>query len=144
MKGICFCGHNLQAASIVIPHDIIHTEEIEEQLKALKNTKIPLENTIGFQFTCIGRGEGLHNARHIEARLFRKHFPGVPLFGMFVNGELGYNFLPDFSKPDGDKDYTLMGQYHDDSPYTWDMPQSEHAYSSIFALLSWNSVQENA
>ena len=43
----------------------------------------------GFLFSCVGRGSGYHGRVGVEAEVFKRRFPGVPLVGFFTGGELG-------------------------------------------------------
>ncbi len=104
-------------------------------------------------FACIGRGHHLHEKYNVESNLFNRHFPSVPLFGFFGNGEIGYDYLPEYSKPGKDSGFTLMGQYpdqdHPNVPYIWDMPDIDLSYSTVFVLLSlpggkwWRNFKKN-
>ena len=40
-------------------------------------------------FACLGRGQGLYGEAHVDTGLCRKHFPELPVSGMFCNGEIG-------------------------------------------------------
>ncbi len=142
LKGIAFCGEDIEVSSIVLrptQHDSV--KQIESQLVKLKETHIRIDtHTIGFMFACIGRGHHLHDKYNVESNLFNRHFPSVPLFGFFGNGEIGYDYLPDYNKPGKDSGYTLMGRYpdqdHPNVPYIWDMPDIDLSYSTVFVLLS--------
>jgi small ligand-binding sensory domain FIST len=43
----------------------------------------------GFMFSCVGRGSGYHGKVGVEADVFKRLFPKVPLTGFFTSGELG-------------------------------------------------------
>jgi len=40
-------------------------------------------------FACLGRGQGLYGEAHVDTGLCRKHFPELPVSGLFCNGEIG-------------------------------------------------------
>ncbi len=138
--GIAFCGHDIQVASVVISSATKELATIESKITKLKNTNINTDHSIGFMFSCIGRGKHFHQQENVESKVFHKIFPETPLFGFFGNGEVGYDFLPDFSKEDQDKDYSVVGKYHndpvDDNGYVWDLPDIHHSYATIFVLMS--------
>uniref|UniRef100_A0A8C5ML66 F-box protein 22 n=1 Tax=Leptobrachium leishanense TaxID=445787 RepID=A0A8C5ML66_9ANUR len=87
--GLTFSGPQIQAASVLLELDVDKEKTAESVIQRLKAAKIPEENSIGLMFACIGRGEQHYNKDNVEADLFRKHFPSVPLFGFFGNGEIG-------------------------------------------------------
>ena len=42
-----------------------------------------------FLFACLGRGEGLYGMANVDSGLGRSIFPGLPISGVFCNGEIG-------------------------------------------------------
>ncbi|KAM8973295.1 F-box only protein 22 [Pelodytes ibericus] len=87
--GLAFSGPQIQAASVLLDHDVANAETADSAIQRLKAAHIPEENSVGLMFACIGRGEMHYKALNVEADLFRNHFPNVPLFGFFGNGEIG-------------------------------------------------------
>ena len=136
-NGIAFCGEDIKVASVVLGSDVRTPKHVDEKLKELKATHIPLRRTYGFMFACIGRGTFYYKKVSVESDAFKKIFPNIPLYGFFGNGEIGYDYLPDYSRPEGDNEMTLEGSYPDeDAPYVWDLPELYHAYTTIFVLMS--------
>ena len=91
-------------------------------------------------FACVGRGHHLHHAYNVEADIFKKHFPGVPLFGMFGNGEIGHDYLPDYTKPDGNREFKNQPEMNEDGAVILDLDGMHLSYSSIFVVLSLSSA----
>ncbi|XP_007906372.2 F-box only protein 22 [Callorhinchus milii] len=88
--GLAFSGRPIQAASVLLGEDVDTPESVEAAMQRLKAANIPESNTVGFMFTCIGRGQDYYsNKENVEADAFRKQFPTIPLFGFFGNGEIG-------------------------------------------------------
>ena len=48
------------------------------------------------------KGENHFGEANVEANLFRKVFPGIPLTGFFGDGEIGIDVLPNFVVLDKD------------------------------------------
>ena len=46
------------------------------------------ENRMAFMFACCGKGNAFHRKANFESGLFYKTYPGVPIFGLFSNGEI--------------------------------------------------------
>ena len=139
LKGIAFCGKNIEVASVVLKASVKHKCDIDAKMKTLKDTGIRVnKHTVAFMLACVGRGHHLHNASNVEADIFKKHFPRVPLFGLFGNGEIGYDYLPDYTAPGKDSTYTVMTESYDadDDMRIWDLPEMHHSYSTIFVVLS--------
>lgn len=134
--GVAFCGENIKMASVVLRSDVQTPADVETSLKKLKDAKIPEDsNTICFMFACIGRGQGYYDGKqNVEADAFHKLFPNTPLFGFFGNGEVGFDYLPDYSKSASEQDNTVRGQFSNNGPY--DTPEIHHSYTTIFVLMS--------
>ena len=149
VHGVVFCGSedNVKVASVLIEPWFDTKEAIESKLKKLKATHIPEKNSIGFMFACIGRGQHFHEGvANLESGIFQKVFPNTPLFGFFGNGEIGYDYLPDYSKPQGDRGFSVFGdevhsptEEHSGGGAQVVGPPISHGYSTIFVLMSMNT-----
>ena len=147
MHGIAFCGSedDIKVASVVVEPWSETPDTIEKKLQKLKNTHIPEKNSVGFMFACLGRGVHFHAGQeNVESGLFRKVFPNTPLFGFFGNGEIGYDYLPDYSTAEGDRNYSVLkpvlspdedGESHPVPPPT------SHGYTTIFAVMSFPTTK---
>ena len=129
---MAFCGNHLKTASVVVESTVNTAAAVSQELRRLKEAHIPENNTIAFMFTCLGRGRGLYSKKNVEADAFHELFPKVPLFGFFGNGELGYEYLPDYNKPEEVAEYSVVEKRSEDD---WVIPKIHHAYTSIFVLL---------
>ncbi len=141
LKGIVFCGDDIEVASVVLRHSVRNKKEMDAKLKQLKDTGIRLDRrTVGFMFACVGRGHHLHRATNVEADIFKRHFPGVPLFGFFGNGEIGYDYLPDYTSEKKDTEYSVVKEGFEEQGdmrmLVCDMPEVHLSYSTIFVILS--------
>ncbi|XP_053320536.1 F-box only protein 22 [Spea bombifrons] len=87
--GLTFSGPQIQAASVVLDDDVENKKSADSVIQRLKAANIPEDNSVGFMFACVARGVQYYGENNVEANLFRKHFPNVPLFGFFGNGEIG-------------------------------------------------------
>ncbi|CAH2273168.1 Hypothetical predicted protein [Pelobates cultripes] len=87
--GLTFSGPRIQAASVLLDISVNKVDTADSVIQRLKAANIPEENSIGLMFACNGRGEQHYGKDNVEADLFRKHFPSIPLFGFFGNGEIG-------------------------------------------------------
>ncbi|KAH7979563.1 hypothetical protein HPB49_009886 [Dermacentor silvarum] len=96
--GLCFSGDSVRSASKVVSPSVKGAETVEREL-----TKFRLDSgfdswdkscTFGFMFACVARGARHHGKTNVEADAFARVFPGVPLMGVFGNGEIGVNYLP--------------------------------------------------
>ena len=131
--GVAFCGseEDLQVASIVIPSSAHSSKDIERLLKKLKDTSISDKKSFAFMFACIGRGKHFHgNVENVESSLFKKYFPNTPLLGFFGNGELGYDYLPNYASGATDRDYRPFNLTSDFNRELY------HAYSTVFVIVS--------
>ena len=152
VKGIAFCGDDIEVASVLIESTVRAKDRIDAKLKKLKETGIRVDkHTIGFMLACVGRGHHLHHTGNVEADIFKRHFSGVPLFGLFGNGEIGYDYLPDYTSPAKDSEHWVIKEGNaeedkseddndndgDDNDVTvWDFPEMQHSYSTVFVVLS--------
>lgn len=88
--GLTLSGARIQGASVLLDQDVGTPEAAEVTINRLKSVNIPERNTVGFMFACVARGHNHYNNQHnVEADIFHKIFPNVPLFGFFGNGEIG-------------------------------------------------------
>ncbi|KAG8440159.1 hypothetical protein GDO86_006094 [Hymenochirus boettgeri] len=87
--GLAFYGSQIQGASILLEEDAYDERTVDAAMHRLKAANIPEENSVGFMFSCVAKGEEYYKKHNVEADSFRKHFPTVPLLGFFGNGEIG-------------------------------------------------------
>ncbi|XP_029430727.1 F-box only protein 22 isoform X2 [Rhinatrema bivittatum] len=88
--GLAFSGAKVQGATVLLGQDVDDESTAAACMQRLKAANIPEHHTIGFMFACVGRGQLYYKSKmNVEANAFRKHFPTVPLFGFFGNGEIG-------------------------------------------------------
>ncbi|XP_049573638.1 F-box only protein 22 isoform X1 [Syngnathus scovelli] len=105
--GLALSGPKVQGASVLLDQEVTNPKAAEDTIRRLKAAKIPERNTLGFMFACVGRGHNYYNNQHnVEADAFHKVFPGVPLFGLFGNGEIGCDRIvkDDYTLCDSDAD----------------------------------------
>ncbi|KAK3533761.1 hypothetical protein QTP70_025837 [Hemibagrus guttatus] len=90
VAGLTLSGPRIQGASVLMDQEVSTPASAEVTMRRLKATNIPESNTVGFMFACVARGHNHYSGQHnVEADIFHKLFPGVPLFGFFGNGEIG-------------------------------------------------------
>lgn len=90
MVGLALSGPKVQGASVLLDQDVSDPKEAEAAVRRLKAARLPERNTVGLMFACVGRGRSYYNNQSdVESSAFHKVFPGVPLFGLFGNGEIG-------------------------------------------------------
>ncbi|XP_066997757.2 F-box only protein 22 isoform X2 [Anabrus simplex] len=94
LVGIVFSGENVTAASTVLTSDIVDKEQVDEAMQELKACALPTKSSLGFMFSCLGRGSIWYNEENVESASFRSYFPHTPLLGYFGNGEIGNKHLP--------------------------------------------------
>lgn len=87
--GLALSGPQIQGATVLLDQDVCDEKTADSAMQRLKAANIPEENSVGLMFACVGRGEQHYKKKNVEADSFRKHFPNVPLFGFFGNGEIG-------------------------------------------------------
>ncbi|XP_077120379.1 F-box only protein 22 [Ranitomeya variabilis] len=111
--GLALSGPQIQGATVLLDKNVYDETTADSAMQRLKAANIPEENSLGLMFACVGRGEQHYKKKNIEADSFRKHFPNVPLFGFFGNGEIGCdrvvsgNFT--LRECNGQKDNLLQG-----------------------------------
>lgn len=121
MAGVAISGDHVKAAcSIVFTNDL---EAMEAQLIKFKQSLdfdadvlTEKKKTIGFLFTCSGRGNRLFQHINVETRVINKVFPQVHFSGIYGDGEYGENYWPKFhSDPSKKVPVTLnrkSGRWH--------------------------------
>lgn len=82
-------GSNVKSWSTVIDLDMSEKEVIAGKLIEMKRSVETLRHTVGFMYSCVGRGENFHSEKHLESSLFKKVFPNIPLVGCSGGGEFG-------------------------------------------------------
>ncbi|KAM4039068.1 F-box only protein 22 [Anomaloglossus baeobatrachus] len=87
--GLALSGPQIQGATVLLDQDVYDEKTADSAMQRLKAANIPEDNSLGLMFACVGRGEQHYQKKNVEADSFRKHFPNVPLFGFFGNGEIG-------------------------------------------------------
>ncbi|GFY38202.1 hypothetical protein TNIN_435431 [Trichonephila inaurata madagascariensis] len=92
---VAFSGPNVEAASIIINKND-KKEKITAKFETFKETGLLNHKCFAFMFACIGRGYSFYQEHNVESSIFCKMYPNVPLIGLFGNGEVGYNYLPNF------------------------------------------------
>ncbi|XP_061621742.1 F-box only protein 22 isoform X2 [Phyllopteryx taeniolatus] len=118
--GLALSGPKVQGASVLLDQDVSSPKLAEATIRRLKAAKIPERNTLGFMFACVGRGQNYYNNQsNVEADAFQKVFPGVPLFGLFGNGEIGCDRIVK-------DDYTLCDA---------DTECLQHEYTTVMTLV---------
>ncbi|XP_019746845.1 F-box only protein 22 isoform X2 [Hippocampus comes] len=118
--GLALSGPKVQGASVLLDQDVSSPKAAEATIRRLKAAKIPERNTLGFMFACVGRGQNYYsNQSNVEADAFQKVFPGVPLFGLFGNGEIGCDRIVK-------DDYTLCDT---------DTDCLQHEYTTVMTLV---------
>ncbi|XP_075064536.1 F-box only protein 22 [Mixophyes fleayi] len=111
--GLALSGPQIQGATVLLDQDVYDEKTADSAMQRLKAANIPDQNSVGLMFACIGRGEQHYKKKNVEADSFRKHFPTMPLFGFFGNGEIGCdrvvsgNFT--LRECNGEKDNLLHG-----------------------------------
>ncbi|XP_037500188.1 F-box only protein 22 isoform X1 [Rhipicephalus sanguineus] len=126
--GLCFSGDLVRAASKIVAPTVKGAERVEREL-----TKFRLDSgfdswdkscTFGYMFACVARGARLHGKTNVESEVFSRVFPGVPLMGVFGNGEIGLDCVPtDMQRLEPVRENCF------------------HGYTTVFVLLSWSKCR---
>jgi len=68
----------------------VAVKEVGTLLDDAKEKLIASQTTIlgGFLFTCLGRSHDFYGKANVTADCFQEKFPGIPLAGLFCNGEI--------------------------------------------------------
>ncbi|GFS93784.1 f-box only protein 22 [Trichonephila clavipes] len=122
---VAFSGPNVEAGSIIININD-KKEEITAKLETFKETGLLKHKCFAFMFACIARGYSFHLEHNVESSIFRKMYPNIPLIGLFGNGEVGYNYLPNFPM-----EKTLRA-----GSFGRHERKFLHGYTSVFVLIS--------
>lgn len=120
--GIAFTGDNVKATSVILKENVRTWASAEKQLRRLQSCSVLGDQNCAFMFACVARGSGFYNNSNVEACVFHKLFPSVPLFGVFGNGEIGIEYLPNSSAHKKEKHTKI--------------PAYLHSYTTVFVLLS--------
>jgi hypothetical protein len=123
--GIVLTGdtRHLRIKQVVLDNNLHTREAIREKLKELKSVENKSCLSFAIQVSCVARGsEYYNNEQNVECSEFRNLFPQTPLIGIFGNGELGYDYLPN--------DNQILQQ---NAIQTKDLFRS---YSTVFSLIS--------
>lgn len=62
--------------------------DLSEQLRSLRRESRGTTPDFALFLSCAGRGQSLYGQEHVDARLIRSHFPGLPLIGIHSTFEL--------------------------------------------------------
>jgi len=95
--GIVLTGdtNHLNIRQIVLENHINTREDIKTKLKQLKSIENQSCLSFAIQVSCIARGSDFYNdEQNVECSEFRNLFPNTPLIGIFGNGEIGHDYLP--------------------------------------------------
>jgi F-box protein 22 len=122
--GIVITGdqNHLHIGEILLENHIRTREQIREKLNELKYLETNSYLSFAIQISCIARGSNYYNdEQNVECSEFRKLFPNTPLIGVFGNGELGHDYLPNCNQ-------TTAKQQSGRNLF--------RGYSSVFTLIS--------
>jgi hypothetical protein len=126
--GIVLTGdrNHLNIRQVVLNNQIQTREAIREKLKQLKSIDNQQGLSFGIQVSCVARGSEFYNDEpNVECSEFRNVFPKTPLIGIFGNGELGHDYLPNdnqTSQPEINNNELFKNLFH--------------TYSTVFSLIS--------
>ncbi|XP_046418127.1 F-box only protein 22-like [Neodiprion virginianus] len=121
IAGLSICGSGVSTWSMVLNSRIKTKEQAEKELTALRDAVKLQKHTIGFMFSCCARGDSWYSEPNVEAKIFRKLFPNVPLIGSIGDGEFGVS--------------TVRHEYSPDE-------RIFHQYATIFLIVSYGSVRK--
>lgn len=97
--GFVFTGDrkHFDVRQVILGTQIRKREEIREKLNELKTENFTQSKySFAIQISCVARGaEFYDNEKNVECSEFRRLFPQTPLIGIFGNGELGHEYLPE-------------------------------------------------
>jgi hypothetical protein len=126
--GIVLTGdrNHLNIRQVVLNNHIQTREAIRDKLKQLKSIDNQQCLSFAIQVSCVARGSEFYNDEpNVECSEFRNLFPKTPLIGIFGNGELGHDYLPNDNQ-------TLQPEIH-----TKELSKNLfHTYSTVFSLIS--------
>lgn len=95
--GIVITGDRkrLHIGEVLLDNNIRTRVQVRDKLNELKYLDSNRCVSFAIQISCISRGSNCYNdEENVECSEFRKLFPKTPLIGVFGNGELGHDFLP--------------------------------------------------
>ncbi|CAF3749943.1 unnamed protein product [Rotaria sordida] len=122
--GIVITGDKkrLHIGEILLENHIRTREQIRNKLNELKSLDNNHCLSFAIQISCIARGSNYYNdEQNVECSEFRKLFPNTPLIGVFGNGELGHDYLPNYNQ-------TITKQQTGKNLF--------RGYSTVFSLIS--------
>ena len=130
-----FSGKSLQVATILLTRSMKSVKTMEAHMRKIADTGINTQNAFAFMLTCCGRGKGFHRKRNVESGTFQRLYPNVPLFGVFGEGEIGFDFLQKINVP--------IGEHQDILDFFRDIDYEDvmHSYSTVFVVLSSDDVR---
>ena len=99
---------DVRIAQVVVPScELDEFNEIaNDKLTKLQQTGIYNDKSdrsiFALQVTCCGKGMDFHSSENYETIMFRKYFPNIKIIGFYANGEIGFDFLPDYTQSEPD------------------------------------------
>ncbi|XP_022694825.1 F-box only protein 22-like isoform X3 [Varroa jacobsoni] len=119
MTGLAIHGQGVRAASVLLDPDCRGREKVRARLAVVGDQfQLTPGRSVALLFACSGRGVHFHLAQNVESSIFSELFPGVPVVGLFGNGEFGYDSLGGRGTPGRSR-------------------QWQHSYTSVFVLLNF-------
>jgi len=75
------------------PHGAIESDRhaFVENLEDLSASSPHRHFSVMFMYSCVARGYEYFSEHNYQTKLISQVFPGIPVFGMFAFGEIGYN-----------------------------------------------------
>ncbi|CAL1268837.1 unnamed protein product [Larinioides sclopetarius] len=120
-----FCGPNVDAASVII-NASDKAEEVTAKLEVFRETGLLENKCIAYMFVCVGRGYYFHEDHNVESAIFSKLYPKVPIIGVFGEGEIGVNYIPNVTL---ENKKLKIGKFKNSKRFL-------HGYTTIFVLIS--------
>ena len=136
LYGVAFCGgDNVQVASVLFDENVRTQSDAEAQIGRLKASHINEENSVAFMFSSLFIAQYLD---YSVPHAFRKIFKNTPLLGFIGDSEIGYDYLPDYSKGLSDRAYSVVTKFvNEDNKEVSELPNVRHDFSTVIAMLSW-------
>lgn len=125
---VAFCGRSVDAASIIM-NSQDREAELEKKLKLFEETGLLKNRCFAFMFACVARGYFIHRRYNLESSIFHKLYPDVPLTGVFGNGEIGLNYLPNTPNMNRNDVLRIGKLVRSRKKYL-------HSYTTVFVLVS--------
>ena len=140
-SGFIITGDKVQAASVLINRHA-KKEKVKKELQKLKDSGINEDCSFALMFACCARGEHFHGQKNFEVDAFTKMFPKTPIAGIFGNGEIGVNHIPDFkTKQRTARDDVAAGDENEKKfKSERKLSHYQHSYSTIFVMVSYGNV----